>query len=79
MKGFLKGLRWYHATRAVGTIMVLYELIFAVGTSERGTIILVGAGMAGFDFVARREIERVAWEREREELQREREKKRDDG
>lgn len=50
-------LKWYYATRAIGTIVVLYELFFAVGTAERGTIILAGCGILGFDWVARKEKE----------------------
>lgn len=52
---FLGKLRWYHATRGIGAIVVLWELFFAAGTPERGTIILAGMGVLGFDFVQRAE------------------------
>ena len=49
-----KKLRWYHATRAIGATMVLYELFFAQNSSQQGTVILVGAGILGYDFVVHR-------------------------
>lgn len=43
--------RWYHVTRAIGVLVFLFG-VFLDESSERGTIILAGAGMAGFDKVA---------------------------
>jgi len=54
---FLKSLKWYYATRALGTIMVLYGM-FGDKTPERATLILTGAGFLGFDFVKRNESEK---------------------
>ena len=54
----LQKLKWYYFTRGIGVTMVLYELLFAAGTPERGTIILAGCGMLGFDYVARKEKDR---------------------
>ena len=51
----LQKLRWYYFTRGIGTIMVLYELLIATGSPERGTIILAGCGLLGFDYVTRKE------------------------
>ena len=45
-------IRWWHITRAVGVIVFLYG-VFLDHSPERGTIILTGAGLAGFDKVAR--------------------------
>jgi hypothetical protein len=48
-------LKWYYFTRGLGATMVVYELFFVNGTAERGTIILAGCGMAGYDFVSRKD------------------------
>lgn len=53
MKNLLP-LPWYHLTRLIGALMVLYGM-FADSTSDRGTIIITGAGLLGFDSVARSE------------------------
>lgn len=45
---------WFFFTRGLGTVILLYG-IFGDKTPERGTIILTGAGVAGFDKVARSE------------------------
>jgi len=45
-------LRWWHVTRAVGIVVFLYG-VFMDDSPERGTIILLGAGLAGFDKVSR--------------------------
>jgi hypothetical protein len=45
-------IRWFHITRAVGVAVFLYG-VFVDDSPERGTIILTGAGLAGFDKVAR--------------------------
>jgi hypothetical protein len=47
-------LHWWHVTRTIGVIVFLYG-VFLDDSPERGTIILAGAGMAGFDKVARTE------------------------
>lgn len=44
-------LKWFHATRALGVLVFLYG-VFVDRSPERGTIILSGAGLAGFDKVA---------------------------
>lgn len=43
-------LRWFHVTRALGVLMVAYGVVVD-HTPDRGTIILTGAGIAGFDRV----------------------------
>lgn len=48
------GLPWYYATRAIGTVLILFG-VFVDHTPERGTIILTGAGLLGIDKVARSE------------------------
>lgn len=45
-------IRWYHVTRALGVFVFLYGLLVDE-SPDRGMIILTGAGMAGFDKVAR--------------------------
>lgn len=45
-------IKWFHVTRAVGVLVFLYG-VFVDHSPERGTIILTGAGLAGFDKVAR--------------------------
>lgn len=45
-------LHWYYFTRALGVGVMLYGLLFD-HSPERGTIILTGAGFAGYDRVAR--------------------------
>lgn len=45
-------LRWYYATRVLGVAMICFGIL-ADHTAERGTIILTGAGLLGFDKVAR--------------------------
>lgn len=45
-------IRWFHITRAIGVLVFLYG-VFLDNSPERGTIILTGAGLAGFDKVAR--------------------------
>lgn len=46
--------KWFHITRAIGVAVFLYG-VFLDRSPERGTIILTGAGLAGFDKVARSE------------------------
>jgi len=48
-------IKWYYVTRLLGLTMVLYELFSSAGSPERGTIILAGCGIMGFDYVARKE------------------------
>lgn len=43
---------WYYATRALGSLLLLYGLL-ADKTGDRSTIILTGAGLLGIDKVAR--------------------------
>lgn len=50
----LPALHWYYATRALGITLVLYGLIVD-HTPERGSIILGGLGLLGYDFVKRAE------------------------
>lgn len=45
---------WYYATRAIGSVILLYG-VFGDASAERGTIILTGAGLLGIDKVARSE------------------------
>lgn len=47
-------LRWYHITRLIGVVVLLYGLLLDK-SPERGTIILGGFGLIGFDKVARSE------------------------
>lgn len=49
-------IRWFHVTRALGFLVFFYGLLVD-HSPERGTIILIGAGMAGYDKVARSEPE----------------------
>lgn len=43
---------WFYFTRGFGIAMIVFGLLFD-DTGDRGTIILTGAGIAGFDKVAR--------------------------
>jgi hypothetical protein len=45
-------IQWWHITRSIGVVVFLYG-VFLDDSPERGTIILTGAGLAGFDKVAR--------------------------
>lgn len=45
-------IRWFHISRALGVFVFLYGLLVDE-SPDRGMIILTGAGMAGFDRVAR--------------------------
>lgn len=47
-------LRWYYITRLAGLVVLLYG-VFGDHTSERGTLIITGAGLLGIDKVARSE------------------------
>lgn len=49
-----RALPWYYATRAIGTVILLFG-VFGDASAERGTIILTGAGLLGIDKVARSE------------------------
>lgn len=53
----LTKLKWYYFTRLIGTIMVFYELFSKAGSPERGTIILAGCGILGFDYVTRKKTD----------------------
>jgi hypothetical protein len=50
-------IKWWHVTRTIGVIVFLYG-VFIDDSPERGTIIMAGAGFAGFDRVARAETPR---------------------
>ncbi len=52
-KGTVK-IEWFWITRTVGVAVFLFG-VFVDSSPERGTIILTGAGLAGFDKVARSE------------------------
>jgi hypothetical protein len=45
---------WYYVTRLLGVVILLFG-VFGDHSTDRGTIILTGAGMLGFDKVARSE------------------------
>lgn len=45
---------WYYVTRALGVLMAAYGVLVDK-TPERGTIIITGAGLAGFDRVVRKD------------------------
>lgn len=45
---------WYHITRFLGTVILLFG-VFGDASADRGTIILTGAGLLGLDKVARSE------------------------
>ena len=47
-------LQWFHATRLLGALCVLYGL-FIDHSPDRATIIITGAGMLGLEKVARSE------------------------
>lgn len=46
---------WFFVTRALGTIILLFG-VFGDASTDRGTIILTGAGLLGIDKVARSEV-----------------------
>jgi hypothetical protein len=46
--------QWYWVTRTVGIFTAMYGLLIDK-SPERGTIILAGFGLAGFDFAARKD------------------------
>lgn len=45
-------IHWYYFTRMLGVVVLVYGLLVD-STAERGTIILGGFGLIGFDKVAR--------------------------
>jgi len=45
---------WYYVTRGIGATFLIFGLLFDDST-DRGTIILTGAGLLGIDKVARSE------------------------
>lgn len=45
-------LKWHYFTRGLGAAMAVYGVLFD-HSPERGTIIITGCGLAGFDSVAR--------------------------
>lgn len=46
--------KWYYFTRGLGAVMMVYGLLWDE-TGDRATILLIAAGMLGFDAVARNE------------------------
>jgi hypothetical protein len=54
VKSLVDKLRWFYATRFLGTTLILFG-VFGDKTPERSTIILTGAGLLGVDKVARSE------------------------
>lgn len=54
VKVLLDKLRWFYATRLLGTTLIVFG-VFGDKTPERSTIILTGAGLLGIDKVARSE------------------------
>lgn len=54
VKALVNKLKWFYATRAIGTVLILFG-VFGDKTPERSTIILTGAGLLGIDKVARSE------------------------
>lgn len=50
----LPSVPWYYITRALGVGLILYGLLLD-DTGERGTIILSGIGLIGYDTVKRSE------------------------
>lgn len=53
-KGKTLAFPWYYATRLMGSAILMFG-VFGDHTSDRGTIILAGAGLLGIDKVARSE------------------------
>lgn len=45
---------WFYITRLIGVVILLFG-VFGDHTTDRGTIILTGAGLLGIDKVARSE------------------------
>ncbi len=54
MKDFLYKARWYHATRFIGAVFLGYALANPKDP-DRGTIMLIGSGFIGGEFVAKTE------------------------
>lgn len=48
--------KWFYVSRGVGALLAIYGLLLD-HTPERGTIIVTGAGLLGFDRVAHRDKE----------------------
>lgn len=51
LRNLLENVKWFWVTRGIGVTFALYGLLIDRST-ERGTIILTGAGFLGFDRVA---------------------------
>jgi hypothetical protein len=51
---FPPGWKWFHATRAIGILLLAYGVLVD-HTPERGSIILGGLGLLGLEKVARTE------------------------
>jgi hypothetical protein len=54
VKDFLYKLRWFHATRIIGATFLAYGLLNPKDP-DRGTIMLIGSGFIGGEFVAKSE------------------------
>ena len=53
-KSKLTAIPWYFMTRGLGTLILLFG-VFGDSSTDRGTLILTGAGLLGIDKVARSE------------------------
>lgn len=51
MQKILEKLRWYYWTRFLGSTIIIVALVQNSSNANQGTLVLVGAGMVGFDFV----------------------------
>jgi hypothetical protein len=47
-----KRILWFHFTRLLGVVLLAYGMLYDQ-TTDRGTLILVGAGLLGIDKVVR--------------------------
>lgn len=50
---FLKRLKWFHFTRLMGAAVFIDQAFIHTDGSAREVLIIIGAGFAGYDFVAR--------------------------
>jgi hypothetical protein len=54
VKGLSDKVRWYYATRLIGAVFLAYGLLNPKDP-DRGTILLIGSGFIGGEFVAKSE------------------------
>jgi hypothetical protein len=47
-------MKWYHVTRLLGVFLTIYGVLVD-SSGDRGTIIIAGLGLLGYDKVARSE------------------------